>query len=138
MYFGVELHTEIFALHIAHGREGTVPTSCQRDKAIRKLSDPVSVRHPYLGDNLQHGALNRRLDLGGTILTLCGRIHLSTKCMGQGLHSIANPKYRQTCFENEILDIRRTIFIHGFRSAGEDKSLGLDSEDLFHRRVPWE
>ena len=79
MHFGVELHAEIFALHIAHRRKGTVAAARQGNEALREFRDPISVRHPYFGNHFQHSARNGRLDLGWAIFALRRWINLSTQ-----------------------------------------------------------
>ncbi len=96
------------------------------------------MRHPDFGEIIEHGAGDQWLDLGMTILALRRRVNLSAERMGQGLHSITDPKDGQTCFEDEILNIGRALFIHRLGSTRKDESLGLDRKDLFHRRVPGE
>ena len=42
-HFGMELHAEIFSLHVADGCIGTVSAFCQRNEALWHARDAVAV-----------------------------------------------------------------------------------------------
>ena len=58
--------------------------------------------------------------------------------VSQCLHAIANSENWQARFQNEFLDVWRTFFINGFRSARENKTFGVNRKDFFTRSVPRE
>src|SRR5688572_1946824 len=73
-----------------------------------------------------------------SVFALGGGIYLPAEGVGECLHSVADAQNRQTCFEDEILNIRRTLFIDRPGSAGKDESLRLDRKNLLDGRIPCE
>lgn len=43
MYLGMELYAEIFSLHVAHRRKGTIPRFSQGDKSFWHTRDLIAV-----------------------------------------------------------------------------------------------
>jgi hypothetical protein len=134
MHFGMELHAEIFALHIAHRRQRTIARARQSDESLREFGDAVAVRHPHFGDRGKQGrgdpAPTQRFDLGRTIFAPCGGIHLAAEGVGQCLHPVADAEDGQTRVEDEFLDVGSVFLVHGARSAGEDETPGSYREDF--------
>jgi hypothetical protein len=138
MHFGMELHAEVFSLHIPHRRQRTVTRARQCDESIGEFGDAVAVRHPHFGDRIEHCTFHCRFDLCRTVLALCRRVHLAAEGVGESLHAVADAEDGQTRVEDEFLDVGSVLLVHRFWSAGEDESFGLYREDFLHGRVPRE
>ncbi len=136
--FGMELHGEILALKIAHRRDGAVAAFGKCNEPLRHFRDPVAVRHPDLGQHIQHRAGDQRLDLGRAVFALGRWVDLAAEGMHQQLHPVADPKDRQAELEDIVRQGRRALGIDRGRSAGKDEAFGLERQHLFSRSVPGE
>ena len=83
MHFGMELHGKILAFKISHRGDGTVARSRQRNESLRHFRDPIAMRHPDLGEHIQHRARDERLDFRRAVLRARRRVNLAAKGMHQ-------------------------------------------------------
>jgi len=84
---------------------------------------------------VEEWVLLRDIDLGRPIFSLGGRSDLPIKGMCQRLHPITDSKDGETTREDICGDLRRTWFINGGWSSGEDEAKRFEGKYFLFRCI---